>query len=276
MKLDSVKNFIAGTGTADYLHVGSIMEKGDAEKQAHIGKAVEELTKRAQAFSSNQELWAKLLVLLERIRVAANEKRWITAQQTLTEATVLVNRAIGSQALGRVRVRLAFAPLFWFLLLYGFQALMLSLKREDGSYMLMTPEYFPYLWLGMLGGTTIVLWGIVKHGTDMTFDHAYIIWYLLKPLLGAIMGVVAVLIVQAGFFTLQGNLDINNPTPLLVLSFVGGFSERFFIQILDRVITSLLGGEKSQPQTIQVQMQDRDTLPDAPMPSKGSKGESKG
>ena len=79
----------------------------------------------------------------------------------------------------------------------------------------------------------------------MTFDRAYVIWYLLKPLLGAIMGVIAVLIVQAGFFALQGDLEIKHPTSLLVLAFIGGFSERFFIQTIDRVITSLLGGEKS-------------------------------
>jgi len=274
-KLEEVTNFLVGeAGPAEYVHVESLVQLDeDVEKQKQIDKVIEELTRRAQAFSSNQEFWVKLLALIEQVRIASSEKRWIAAQQTLTEASVLVNRAIGSQSLGRVRVRLAFAPVIWFLLLYGFQQLMLSLKKADGSYMLMTPEYFPYLWLGMLGGTTIVLWGIVKHGTDMTFDRAYVIWYLLKPLLGAIMGVVAVLIVQAGFFTLQGNLEIKNPTPLLVLSFIGGFSERFFIQVIDRVVTSLLGGEKTQKQTIQIQTQERQVPPSPPTKPPTSKAE---
>ena len=237
---------MVGNVTPDYVQVESMKEaSGDVEKQKHIDKAIEELSRRAQTFSSNQEFWSKLLALLGMVRSATAEKKWIAAEQMLTEATVLVNRAISSQALGRVRVRLALAPLMWFVLLYGFQLLILSLRRSDGSYLLITPEYFPYLWLGMLGGTTIVLWGIVKHGVDMTFDRAYVIWYLLKPLLGAIMGVIAVLIVQAGFFALQGDLEIKHPTSLLVLAFIGGFSERFFIQTIDRVITALLGGEKS-------------------------------
>ncbi|MBI5474140.1 MAG: hypothetical protein HY961_17530 [Ignavibacteriae bacterium] len=240
-----VTEFMVGDISPDYVQVESIKKASDdKEKQSQIEKAIEELSRRAQAFSSNQEFWNRLLALLGLVRTATNEKNWIPAQQMLTEATVLVNRAISSQALGRVRVRLALAPLIWFALLYGFQALTLSFRSPDGSYMLITPEYFPYLWLGMLGGTTIVLWGIVKHGVEMTFDRSYIIWYLLKPLLGAIMGVIAVLIVQAGYFALQGDVNVKHPTSLLVLAFIGGFSERFFIQTIDRVITALLGGEK--------------------------------
>jgi hypothetical protein len=233
-------------GNAEYIHVPALSkEQNDTAQEQQIISAIAELTRRAEGFSSNEDFWAKLLSLFEQTRIAAAERRWIPTQQLLTEATVLVNRAIASESLRGTRLILAFAPIGWFVVMYCFQALMHWLSREASWLYVITPDYFQYMWVGMVGGTTIVLWGIVKHGTDMTFDRAFVVWYLFKPLLGAIMGVGVVLFVQSGFFTLQGNLDIKNNTPLLVLSFLAGFSERFFIQVIDRVVTTILGADKT-------------------------------
>ena len=240
--------FVGESRLSEYISPERLTElTTDKEKENQIEKKLEELTKRAKEFSSNERFWTKLLALIEQVRLAVAEKRWIPAQQSLIEATVLVNRAIGSEALRRVRIWLALSPVGWFILLYALQRFMLWLGKLSSSFYLIAPEYFQYLWLGMLGGTTIVLWGIVKHSTEMNFDRVYIVWYLLKPALGAIMAVLVVLIIKAGFLTLQGSTNIEDTTPLLVLAFICGFSERFFIGVIDKVITSVLGGETSPP-----------------------------
>jgi hypothetical protein len=237
---------------SDYISPKALLEpSSDEEKQNQIEKEIEGLIVRAKEFSSNKEFWTKLLALIEQVRLVVVERRWIPAQQSLTEAILLANRAIGSEALRLVRIGLVFIPLVWFVLFYSLQRLLEELGEPESLFSMISHEYFQYIWLGMLGGTTMVFWGIVKHSTEMDFDPTYIIWYLLKPALGAIMGVTVVLVVQAVFILLQGNLKINNTEPLLALALLGGFGERFFIRLIDRVITTILGGEKiPQPQAI--------------------------
>jgi hypothetical protein len=64
----------------------------------------------------------------------------------------------------------------------------------------------------------------------------------LKPRIRAIMGVVAVLVLAG--FERRGKIPLAN-RPLVLLAFIAGFSERFFLRILDRVITALFGGDPS-------------------------------
>lgn len=248
MKFQEVANAIAGAGApAEYVHFDSLTNEADGAMEKQIEDSIVALTKRAQDFSSNSDLWETLLALMEQTRIAASERRWIAARQSLTEATVLVNRAIASESLARVRVRLAFLPLAWFVFMFGLQSLIEWMARVGSTPTWVDMVYFQYLWMGMLGGTTVVLWGIVKHGTDMTFDRSYIIWYVFKPALGAIMGMLVVMTVQAGFLALSrgsSEVDLNHNISLWVLAFIGGFSERFFIKVIDRVVTSVLGGEK--------------------------------
>ncbi|MGH2569260.1 MAG: hypothetical protein ACRDGA_13060 [Bacteroidota bacterium] len=245
-RVEQLKHLVVGKAqTPDYLRPEPIAEGAtDAQKQKRLTENIALVVKRAQDFSSNEEFWKKLLSLIEQARIAAAEKRWIAAEQALTEAAVLVNRAVGSEALKGMRVHIALGALFWFLVLFVFERLVEYLQAKGGAYHLVAPEYFQYLWLGMLGGTTMVLWGIVKHTKNLTFDASFLFWYFLKPALGAIMGVVVVLVVKAGFFTLQGSAKIENETPLLVLAFLAGFSERFFIRLIDKVVTSVLGSEE--------------------------------
>lgn len=239
------KIFTGSTPTPDYVQqVVFAMKAEGPEKEKEFSDVVNEIVERAKSFSSNEEFWRKLLGLIERAQIAASDEQWIEAQQSVTQASVLVNRAIGSESLRSIRARLAFAPFFWFALLFLLDRFVSYLPSLGLTSYQIPAEFFHYLWMGMLGGTTIVWWGIVKHAKDLTFDSAFVIWYFLKPALGAIMGVVVVLVAQAGFVTLNANAPVSNQTPLLVIAFIGGFSERFFINMIDKVVTAVLGGEK--------------------------------
>jgi hypothetical protein len=223
------------------------LRKEGPEKEREFNELINAIVERAKNFSSNEEFWRKLLDMIEQAQVAAADGRWIEAQQSATQASVLVNRAIGSESLNGIRTRLAFAPFLWFFLLFFVDRIVSWLPSIGLTVYQIPAESFHYMWMGMLGGTTIVWWGIVKHAKDLTFDSAFVIWYFLKPALGAIMGVVVVLILEAGFVTLNGNAPMSNRTPLLVVAFIGGFSERFFINMIDKVVSAVLGGDQKAP-----------------------------
>ncbi len=241
-----MKKIIVGeTQQPDYVwHQPLIEQIEEASRQKEFSTTVAAIVKRAQDFSSNEEFWRKLLGLVEAANLAAAENNWIAAENAVTQASVLVNRAIRSESLKGARIRLALAPALWFVAVFVLEQLITYVRSSGLISFEISSEYFSYLWLGMLGGTTVVWWGIVKHSKDLTFDGAFVIWYLLKPPLGAIMGIIVVLVVKAGFVTLNTANQITNATPLYVLAFIGGFSERFFVNLIDKVTTALLGGEQ--------------------------------
>jgi hypothetical protein len=94
---------------------------------------------------------------------------------------------------------------------------------------------------------TIVIWGLIKHTVDLDFDTSYFAWYLFKPILGAVMGLIAVLVILGGFIAIQGTAEPAGRLPLYIIAFLAGFSERFSIRIIDRVTTALFGGEPTPP-----------------------------
>jgi len=236
---------ILGIEKPAYAKIGVFEDQGSDEKNRKAVEAkIGELVELAKEFSSSEILWSQLLVMIERARKAADGGNWSAARQAVTEAFVRFNRAKESESLRPVRLRLLLVPVFWLLVLYLAQVAIGFVQREYGLLGFFNPGFFRYVWFGMIGGTTIFLWGIVKHSSEMNFDGSFLIWYLLKPLLGAVMGSIVVLITMGGFLALQGDTSSLERAPLLVLAFVGGFSERFFLRLIDRVISSVFEGGK--------------------------------
>lgn len=247
IKAEQVKRFVTGEPEEiDVVLQEPILETlADARKEELLSQRISVVVKDAQGFSSNENFWNRLLKLIENARIGISKNDWITAEQNVIRAEVLVRRAMNSHDLKPMRIRLAMVPALWLVLLFLIERLVDYLRVIYPSMYLPGGESFQYIWVGMFGGTTIVWWGLVKHAKDLTFDRAFAFWYLLKPPLGAIMGIIVVLAVKAGFFAIQGNTDIRYDIPLLVLAFLGGFSERFFVQLIDRVISAIFGGEAS-------------------------------
>jgi hypothetical protein len=238
-------DFLLDGGKPDYLLIKPFYYLADeGEKKQAVQDASEKIYEKAQKFVSNAVFWETLRVVLEKALTAADKGEFTKAFLRLTEASVLINRAEESEGLRNLKIRLAIFPVVWMLGLLGFQVLVRFLQSWQ-LFPSFPQVYFGYLWAGMIGGTTIVLWGIVKHSAELNFDHTYTIWYLLKPGIGAVMAVVAVLVMKAGFLSVEGEIQIKNQIPLYLLAFVVGFSERFFLRILDRVITAVLGGDSS-------------------------------
>ncbi len=244
---------ILGVRAPELLAIGVFEDLGaDDKNRKSLEAKIGELTGRAQNLSSSEILWSQLLPLIARARSAADQKNWSGAWQAVTEASVRLNRAIESENLRPLRLRLLVVPVVWCLVLYLVQVLLGFVQARYGILGFFNLGFFRYVWFGLLGGTTIFLWGIVKHSSEMNFDGSFLIWYLLKPLLGAIMGSVIVLFALAGFLALKGDAAAAGRTPLLILAFIGGFSERFFLRLVDRVISSIFEGEGSAASQLEI------------------------
>lgn len=104
-------------------------------------------------------------------------------------------------------------------------------------------------WFGALGGVSVALYGLYSHIQARDFDPKYELWYICKPIMGAVFGWFVFLIYYVGFCAVQQNVDIKNPLVLYVIAFLAGFSERFTIKIIDRLMQVLTTWEEKPADT---------------------------
>ncbi|MGA2157690.1 MAG: hypothetical protein ABSG90_00595 [Dehalococcoidia bacterium] len=97
---------------------------------------------------------------------------------------------------------------------------------------------------GMLGGAMIGIFGLIYHGIQRDFSEDYLDWYWSKPLKGAFSGLIAVLPFMAGLavFKITSAVEIQTTIAYIsVISFLVGFNERNFLQLLNTVGKSVFG-----------------------------------
>jgi hypothetical protein len=221
------------------------IKPGSPEKlRGQILDAVNNLNGRMAEISPSKDFSDQYLQLISQARTAADANRWGPACSGVWEATFLVNRAIETINRRSLRIWLVLAPFVSFAFLWLLELLIYSLGDSYPGMWMLRAENFPFLWCGAVGGTTIAYWGLVKHTIQLDFDDQYTLWYFFKPMLGAVFGLVTVVVLQAGVFTLGGDVQLtdDNRLPLYIAAFLAGFSERFFMQLIDRVITAIFGG----------------------------------
>lgn len=232
-----------------YLALKKFTATADAKVlREEILAAIDELNAAAKEFSSGKGFSKEYLGLISQAEAHAVGERWSDARRTVWEATFLVNRALETKGASRQRGWVAIYSVLWllFLLVVGLEFRKLEAELWANSIFGFT--YWRYLLMGAAGGVTIVIWGLIKHTIDLDFDAQYLAWYFFKPVLGAIMGVVSVLVILGGFLAIQGTSAPQvSKLPLYIVAFLAGFSERFSIRIIDRVMTAIFGGEPTPP-----------------------------
>lgn len=170
------------------------------------------------------------------------------AEQKYTETRKLVERAEAS-----IRAEPLAWRLLWIELAYLLVLLFLGyLTHKWPAYWLwagFVTLNAATAWYGALGGVAIGLYGIYTHIQARDFDPKYELWYICKPIMGAIFGWFVFLIYFVGFVAVQGgNARVENRLVLYAIAFLAGFSERFTIKIIDRLmelLTTWEGEEKS-------------------------------
>src|ERR1700730_10476896 len=93
----------------------------------------------------------------------------------------------------------------------------------------------PVPWFGALGAVLISLTGVFEH--EKSWDPGYALWHYARPLIGASLGIVSVLIFQAGVASVGSNLNTGSPgksTNLLyyLVAFLVGYREETFRELI--------------------------------------------
>ncbi|MGA3085581.1 MAG: hypothetical protein ABSE95_12435 [Thermodesulfobacteriota bacterium] len=143
--------------------------------------------------------------------------------------------------------------LFWIELGYLFILLFLgylTYKWPDyGLWKDLINQSLQTAWFGALGGTTIAIYGIYSHVQLKDFDPKFQLWYLCKPIIGGIFGWFVYLIFFLGFvsISIQGKpMDLDKmprPQMAFLIAFLAGFSERFTIKMIDKLMSVLITWE---------------------------------
>jgi len=215
-----------------------------------VEKLLVQLDKLDSALAEWKDKGAGVADLSERIanaRHLAQTERLADAQAVYAEVAPAVDRAL---------VSLKAEPLAWRLLLVesGYLLVILAL----GWLATQHPDYWIWkdriglsaraAWFGAVGGVTIGLYGIYNHISGKDFDPSFQLWYICKPVMGAIFGWFVFLVYYVGVLTSvpsqnQQKLDFTNPELGYLIAFLAGFSERFTIKTIDRFMTVLTVGE---------------------------------
>jgi hypothetical protein len=93
---------------------------------------------------------------------------------------------------------------------------------------------YAFLW-GLVGGVLQGLWFLWQHVSDRTLRKVWIPWYLLLPLIGALLGALTYLIFVAGFITTTGGAQIQSEYFIMLLCALAGFSSLWAVETLDRI-----------------------------------------
>jgi hypothetical protein len=102
------------------------------------------------------------------------------------------------------------------------------------------------VWFGSLGGATVAIFGIYTHVQLRDFDPGYKFWYVCKPIMGGIFGWFVFLLYFIGLISVQGiqETNVNMPAMPFAIAFLAGFSERFTIKMIDKLMAVLTTWEE--------------------------------
>ncbi len=104
------------------------------------------------------------------------------------------------------------------------------------------------IWFGALGGVLISLHGVHTHRNN--WEPRYWTWHLIRPFVGAAVGVVAVIIVMAGILAIgvEPSSDVATKDLLyFLIAFVVGYREMHFRDMIKRLGDVIFTSEDTTP-----------------------------
>jgi hypothetical protein len=114
---------------------------------------------------------------------------------------------------------------------------------------------------GGIGGVVGSMYSLYWHAAvEQDFDKQYLMWYIVQPIMGMILGGIVYLIIASGFISVQvlagqaTNLEgatqtMGNPAVKAfhsVVACVAGFRQRFVFEMLDRIVQVLTPHPKTK------------------------------
>jgi hypothetical protein len=116
----------------------------------------------------------------------------------------------------------------------------------------------PDLWntavWGSIGGVTGALYSLYWHAAKVKdFDKQYLMWYIVQPVIGVIIGAAIYVLIGAGLINLIGQTASGENVSLKLfpyaIAWVAGFRQRFILEVVDRFIQVLTSVGQKQPPT---------------------------
>lgn len=136
--------------------------------------------------------------------------------------------------------------------LYFSDVSVLSIQLQDA----LGPIPIGVLWFGALGAVVISLNGIIEHTHD--WDPSYDLWHLSRPVMGAGLSVVGVLMLQAGIMAVGAQVTGTGASKNLLyylVAFLIGYREETFRELMKRLVDLVLApaAEKVRPTITKVE-----------------------
>jgi hypothetical protein len=98
---------------------------------------------------------------------------------------------------------------------------------------------------GGIGGVTAVMSNAIGIRLETQAITTRRTWYVAKPILGAIMGMVTYFALASGVSLLSRSFEIENMMAVFLIGFLGGYLESFSTRVLNELAGKLAGEQKS-------------------------------
>jgi hypothetical protein len=214
--------------------------------QARAPQLIGQLKERLGGLRQSEDFVEEILKLIANIETEVGKQNYQAAVGMYNDAFDRIEKAevsIRTNSLAWRLLWVEFGYLF-FLLALGY----LTFKFPD--YFVwkgFVNLYFQTVWFGALGGVTISIYGIYSHIQMRNFDPKYKLWYICKPIMGGIFGWFVYMIYSLGFVSVQGKSadSMQIPQVAFLIAFLAGFSERFTIKMIDKLMAVLTTFEET-------------------------------
>ena len=262
---------------------------GEERQQALVEKIDALVVEAAQILSIDKGLEQALSLLREARDISIETPRQFDeAEYRVARVRAMLERKKNS---GRWSVAYGYPVLLydlaWFLLLLGsllfdhslavYVANMTGTTFADMASLSME-QIFP-LWntmaWGGIGGVVGSLYSLYWHAAvEQDFDKQYLMWYIVQPIMGVILGGIVYLVIAAGFISIQV-LAAQAPTvgeaaqamanPAVkafhsVVACVAGFRQRFVYEMLDRVVQVITPQPKTKAELEAEKKKEKETM----------------
>ncbi|MBD3173774.1 MAG: hypothetical protein GF320_01230 [Armatimonadia bacterium] len=244
-------------------------KSGDARHE-ELEERLAAATQRLRRLSHSWEVTRVGLPLLAQAREALDQKQpdHTEAEQAIVRLDVLLARGEASDHAARVQAPGLLAYAFTWAIAAFAAGTAVTWWLDDPQLADLWPILALAALAGAMGGAAQCVFGIRKYITERSFDPEMKLVYLAKPAMGLIMGPVVVVIFLSGALIFQGGdlasvfgspdggSDGTGPTGptvpqmsfILLLGFLAGYSERFWVELIDQTLGALLRREDKDPE----------------------------
>jgi hypothetical protein len=232
--------------------INRLNEVRDTGWQRALHQQIDELYQQVTAeFSSPPGNADHMLTLLQEARqiLLESPENYVAAEYRIAQVRSTMSRTRESRAQSaHLAPRVFVYEVVWlvlFLLGLVFAAPLAGVFTRAGNITGATAsDLFPFwntLMWGGIGGIIGALYALWWHVSDQQdFDRQYVMWYLVQPIMGVVLGGIVYLLLAAGFLVLQiSPSDPNAGARLLpyLLAVLAGFRQNFIYNQFDRLVS---------------------------------------